>query len=266
MDTTLLASLCKELLLSHNRVSFGPMGSFMAENTPATFTRDAHVLLPPSRRISFKSSETWDDELLENLYATNQNISLEEAKRILQEDFAQIRQTLSKERLVTFPEFGSLRSTKEGLLFFVMDKNVSSNPDGFGLVPLSLSPLETPAQIKCKFPPQPGSTLEDEAVLPDTPAMEPLRDDTTPKAIEASDVPKAPDVINAPHSDQPGVSPSPQPAETPAPKQKGRGWLIALLILSILILLLFLVYVFREPLRPILEWLLYSAQERALLH
>jgi len=125
------------------------MGSFMAEETPATLTHDSHVLMPPGRRISFKETETWNDGLLEEVCG-----SKEELKGLLSD----IAKKLTKEKSVTLEGFGKLRRTREGDIFFVMDKNVPVNPNGFGLVPLSLSPLPVPSKVKCELsqlPPAP---------------------------------------------------------------------------------------------------------------
>ncbi|MDD2330842.1 MAG: hypothetical protein PHW88_08165 [Bacteroidales bacterium] len=154
MDTSLLASHCIELLRTHNRVSLGDMGSFMAEETPATLTRDSHVLMPPGRRISFKESETWNDGLLE------QAIGSKDELRDLVSD---ISKKLAKEKSVNLEGFGKLRKTKEGDVFFVMDKNVPVNPNGFGLVPLSLSPLPVSSKVKCELsesPPAPEVQIQ----------------------------------------------------------------------------------------------------------
>lgn len=142
MDTSLLASHCIELLRTHNRVSLGDMGSFTAEETPATLTRDSHVLMPPGRRISFKESETWNDGLLEQAIGSKDELG---------ELLSEISRKLAKEKSVTLDGFGKLRRTKEGDVFFVMDKNVPVNPNGFGLVPLSLSPLPVSSKVKCEL-------------------------------------------------------------------------------------------------------------------
>ncbi|MFA5768786.1 MAG: hypothetical protein WC871_04510 [Bacteroidales bacterium] len=151
MDTSLLASHCIELLRKHNRVSLGDMGSFMAEETPATLTRDSHVLMPPGRRISFKETETWNDQLLEKAIGS---------KDELNELLSEISKKLSKEKSVTLEGFGKLRRTKEGDIFFVMDKNVPVNPNGFGLVPLSLSPLPIPSKVICELSTPPSQTVD----------------------------------------------------------------------------------------------------------
>jgi len=76
MDTSQLSSHCIELLRTHNRVSLGSMGSFMAEDTPATLTKNGHILLPPGRRIFFRESETWNDGLLEEAYGEKEELGL----------------------------------------------------------------------------------------------------------------------------------------------------------------------------------------------
>lgn len=153
MDTSLLASHCIELLRTHNRVSLGNMGSFMAEDTPATLTHNLHVLLPPGRRISFKESETWNDGLLEKVYGDPD---------ALEALLSEVSKKLVREKSVTLDGFGKLRRTREGDVFFVMDKNVSVNPGGFGLVPLSMSPLSTPSRINCAtLDPQPEEGIEE---------------------------------------------------------------------------------------------------------
>ena len=142
MDTSRLASHCIDLLRSHNRVSLGNMGSFMAEDTPATLTHDSHVLNPPGRRICFRENETWNDGLLEDAYGS---------KEELEDLISDVSRKLAREKSVTLDGFGKLRRTREGDIFFVMDKNVSVNPNGFGLVPLSLSPLPSPSKVKCEL-------------------------------------------------------------------------------------------------------------------
>jgi nucleoid DNA-binding protein len=108
MDTSLLASHCIELLRTHNRVSLGNMGSFMAEDTPATLTHNLHVLLPPGRRISFKESETWNDGLLEKVYGDPD---------ALEALLSEVSKKLVREKSVTLDGFGKLRRTREGDVF-----------------------------------------------------------------------------------------------------------------------------------------------------
>ncbi|NLA15526.1 MAG: hypothetical protein GX877_03195 [Bacteroidales bacterium] len=221
MDTSLLSLHCIELLRTNNRVSLGNMGSFMAEDTPATLTHNAHVLLPPGRRIFFRESETWNDGLLEKAYDNP-----EELKTLLSE----VSRKLTREKSVTLEGFGRLRRTREGDVFFVMDKSVSVNPNEFGLVPLSMSPLSTPSKVKC--------TLSD-----------PLQEDTREEKQETES--KGGTKTTA--------------GEVKTDRKASKGVAVFLTILLLLILCLLLVYVFKDFLRPVLEKILYSAEERLLL-
>lgn len=234
MDTSLLSSRCIELLRSHNRVSLGNMGSFMAEDTPATFTHESHVLMPPGRRISFRESETWNDGLLEKSYDSPEE---------LDELITEISRKLAKEKSVTLDGFGKLRRTREGDIFFVMDKNVSINPNGFGLVPLSLSPLPTPSKLQCDLS-IPANT---QAVI-----------NTIKDRSSVPDDNKAPDV---PVAENPVLE-----RKRKTRKKNTSQWLWGLLtIVLCIILTAFLIYVFRDSLRPILQKILYSPEERLLL-
>lgn len=232
MDTFFLSSRGIELLRSHNRVSLGNMGSFIAEDIPARLTHDSHVLLPPGRRISFRESETWNDGLLEQSYGSSEKLN---------ELLAEISRKLAKEKSVTLDGFGKLRRTREGDIFFVMDKNVSLNPDGFGLVPLSLSPLPTPSKLQCDV-----SRPADTATVTGTEQDRSL----------VSDRDKTPAIPV-----DPGSALKPKALE----KKKSQWPWVLLTILLTIVLIIFLIYLFRDALRPILEMILYSPEERLLL-
>jgi hypothetical protein len=111
-----------------------------------------------------------------------------------------------------------------------MDKSVSVNPNEFGLVPLSMSPLSTPSKVKC--------TLSD-----------PLQEDTREEKQETES--KGGTKTTA--------------GEVKTDRKASKGVAVFLTILLLLILCLLLVYVFKDFLRPVLEKILYSAEERLLL-
>ena len=235
MDTSQLSSHCIELLRTHNRVSLGSMGSFMAEDTPATLTKNGHILLPPGRRIFFRESETWNDGLLEEAYGEK-----EELGALLSD----ISKKLAREKSVTLHSFGKLRKTREGDVFFVMDKNVSVNPNGFGLVPLSLRPLLVPAKVRCDLPKDTSQAEElQEQETPD----QPVQRTTDGPALPVANKKKKKTTVNKPK------------------KKASTGVLVVLTVILVVILCLILIYIFRDSLKPLLEQILYSAEERQLL-
>ena len=242
MDTSLLSSLCIELIRTHNRVSLGSMGSFIAEDTPATLTNNGHVLLPPGRRISFRESETWNDGLLEKAYSSKEDLDAL---------LAEVSKKLTREKSVTLDGFGKLRRTREGDIFFVMDKNVSVNPNGVGLVPLSLRPLLVPSKVRCALS-APGED-PGKAVKPG---------DNSPQECTAA----TPQVLSGPEQDVAQTDEKVEPESMQKPRKKiPAGVLTCLLVILTLLLCLLLIYVFRDSLKPVLEKILYSAEERQLL-
>ena len=79
MDLQTLSRLIKDLITVNDRVSLPGMGGFVTEIAPSVFSDKAMVINPPFRRVLFRTSETWNDQLLENLYADEAEITLEEA-------------------------------------------------------------------------------------------------------------------------------------------------------------------------------------------
>lgn len=284
MDNTHIASLCKELLINHNRVSLGSMGAFVAQELPATLTRDSHILMPPSRRISFRSTETWNDGLLEEAFQDKGGYIKE-----LHESIAAFAKILAKDKSLTLDGFGTLRSTKEGSIFFVIDKDVTLHPNGFGLVPLSLSPLENPSKIKCATSLSAAEADESEQQPQEftqndltTDSQTGLSDGTTPTTISGAEVnpeaePKEENVqgvIASVDQAQRGTTTKDiaqvdggglTEKTTSAKTRNGKWWVWLLSFLLVVMGLIAAVYFLREPLRPILEQLLYSAEERTLL-
>ncbi len=242
MNTSLLSSHCIELLRVHNRVSLGSMGSFIAEDTPATLTNNGHVLMPPGRRISFRESETWNDGLLEKAYSSKEDLDAL---------LAEVSKKLAREKSVTLDGFGKLRRTREGDVFFVVDKNVSVNPNGFGLVPLSLRPLLVPSKVRCAISAQAGD-----------PEKAVQAGDNSPEVCTSA----TPEVPSMPKQAVVQTDEKVQHESIRKPRRKiPNGVMIFLLIILVLVLCLMLVYVFRDSLKPVLEKILYSAEERQLL-
>ena len=72
------------------------------------------------------------------LYAKSNGVAEEDARRILTEFLAEMRDILFARKVIVFPGLGRLRATRENNLFFVADEALDIYPEGFGLEPLSL--------------------------------------------------------------------------------------------------------------------------------
>ena len=226
MDISIISSLCKELLLSHDRVSLGDLGSFMAEVIPASITRDARSIAPPGRRITFKSTETWNDGLLDEAYATYASLSKEDAAAAIRDAFAEYTKRRGKEKKLELPDFGTITFTKDGTSFFSQNKDVELNPNGFGLDSISISPLDTPSKVQCALPGKPLEPItapEEEITLdieiPQEEASETTEEPETPQETETTQEPETPQETETPQApvvpEEPEIAPNIEAPEEP---------------------------------------------------
>lgn len=148
MDLTTLSRLLKELILTHDRVSLPGMGSFMAELAPSVFSDRALVIHPPFRRLLFRTSEAWNDELLENLYAQEMKIDLLDAKGRIQSFLNSFKNELNSKKILIIPDFGTMKATNQNDYFFVAEKELFIYPDAYGLGPINVKILAKPGQIE----------------------------------------------------------------------------------------------------------------------
>ncbi len=137
MDIDLLSKMVYDLILDNDRVALPGVGCFVAEIVPASFSDKGYMINPPYRKLYFRSKPD-DGELLVKLYAKSNGVAEEDARRILTEFLAEMKDILFARKVIVFPGLGRLRATRENNLFFVADEALDIYPEGFGLEPLSL--------------------------------------------------------------------------------------------------------------------------------
>ena len=137
MDIDLLSKMVYDLILDNDRVALPGVGCFVTEIVPASFSDKGYTINPPYRKLYFRSKPD-DGELLVKLYAKSNGVAEEDARRILTEFLAEMRDILFTRKVIVFPGLGRLRATRENNLFFVADEALDIYPEGFGLEPLSL--------------------------------------------------------------------------------------------------------------------------------
>lgn len=141
MDIDLLAKMVKEVIMDHDAVTLPGLGSFVAELVPSSFADKGYTIHPPYRRLYF-SPKQGTDSLLVSLYARSNQISEEDATRILVEFLSEMKEVLKLKKTIVFPSLGRLRATRENHFFFVADEDLDIYPAGFGLGPISLKTHE----------------------------------------------------------------------------------------------------------------------------
>ena len=350
MDINLFSKILRELILEHDRVSLPGMGSFIAEMAPSVFSDRALVIHPPFRRILFRTSEIWNDGLLEERYAKERGVSEDIAKHEISEFIKRLKIDLNTNKSYKIPDFGSMRATEQNDYFFVADKELFNYNEGFGLEPINIRILSKRGEVE-KLSGKPverffkgipndllgvnkGTDIESiieeagseefnpiigdpvEAVEPQIvsaePEVEEIKDDLlaideepvkpviepvkpTPEPVKPLNEPVKPTsepVKPAPEPARPAqpapvpAIPAPEPVKPtqpviqsvkPAPQyippvvnKKGsksfvRKVITTLVIIFLILALVVVIYIFRDQLKPILEWILYSKEERELL-
>jgi len=134
------AELIVELLKTHNRVSLPGLGAFVATPQAAAINSSAKTIAPPSKKIAFSKAETWNDGLLEQLYAERHDLSLEEARDRLRHIIVDIRFELDAAGKLTLPGLGTLRQSQAREIDFGLSKNLNLKSDSYGLGEVKIAP------------------------------------------------------------------------------------------------------------------------------
>lgn len=288
MDLDLLSKILRELVLIHNRVSLPGMGSFIAEKAPSVFSDRAMVIHPPFRRILFRPSEIWNDELLETRYAQEKGYKIEVAKHEIAEFIKRFKVDLNTNKNYRIPDFGTMRATEQSDYFFVADKNLFNYLEAFGLEPVNIKFLPRKGEIEllsgkampnffktdirsiqnstCSFDEEAAIVQEEAAVVTQEQPMqaEPLiplggLDSNMPPMVVPLPVSIGQPILKKP-ADQPQ-----QIKEKSSNSKFIKSVVITLVIFFLIILVIALLVLFKEELKPFWEWLLYNKEERELL-
>jgi cell division septation protein DedD len=232
VDVSLISALLRQLLYTHNRVSLPGVGAFMADLNSASLIKGGRAMLPPSKRITFSATETWNDGLLEEALAKDQEYTPEGARKQVAAFSQKLVEQLTAGRRIEFPELGMMRMTDDREWRFTPFDTTNADPDSFGLLELEMPPV-TPAPVIPVTPPPPP---------PPAPPTTPY---TPPKPPVISYTPPRPPVV-----------------EPPERNRSNTLWWILL----ILLLLLAGVYLLRHPIIRCIERSYYTPEELEYLY
>ncbi|MBO4263068.1 MAG: hypothetical protein J5871_00105 [Bacteroidales bacterium] len=235
MDIDLLSRMVRELILRQDSVGLPGIGTFVAEQAPASFSDRGYTINPPYRRLNFRQGPSEDKSLVALYAASNAGqLTPERAEAILLQYLLELKEVLKVRKTVVFPGLGRLRATRENRFFFVADQDLDIFPEGYGLAPLSLKFHEsTPLAPK----------------LNDGPPAEKL--EKTPQPV--------PDKTTAPEAQE-------QAAPLSPPGKRFRWW-IPLLVLLGLCLVAFAAFLVVARVYPDLtDPLLYTPEELRIIH
>lgn len=225
VNTELLASMVKDLILERDEVFLPGLGSFVAEVVPAYFSDKGFTLNPPYRRLYFRGRASSDDDSLVALYADANGIGTQEAMSVLSDFASELKEKLARERSIVLPGLGRLRMTRENIIFFVADEDLDIYPEGFGLDTVSLkseapSAAPVPVAAPAAASTEPLAAQEPAAPSPEASESE-AREATVPQPETQEPAAPQPEAqgpeTEESASENPAASVSPAPAKSRLP-------------------------------------------------
>ena len=163
-----LGKYIADLLREHNRVSLPGIGAFVGNYKPAVLNEETLELAPPYKEITFSKEETWNDELLENLVSRAEELSIEEAKRVVAKSTEEIVAELQKTGVYTFDGLGQL--VNDGWNFTVqLEEGLNLLTESYGLETISMPTPTIESPKKVATAPTAPSAAQEPAPKPTVP-------------------------------------------------------------------------------------------------
>ena len=131
----------KELLFTNQGVIIPGFGGFVSEYEPAAFDVTENKFLPPSKKIFFKAEYNYPDNLLSEFIGKKEKISVDEAKKQIEDFVKDSALKLDKGIQVDFPGIGVISKSGKAL-FFKQSKESNLLTDSFGLQSVKARPIE----------------------------------------------------------------------------------------------------------------------------
>ena len=173
MDIDLLSKMIGELILDHDELSLPGLGTFVAEEVPASFSDRGYTVNPPYRKLSFYQRPE-NDHLLIDFYASSNGVSFKDASLIIVRFLDEMKTLLKEKKVIVMPGLGRLRATRENNFFFVPDADLDIYPEGFGLRPVSMkNHTESQAELSSAVGKLSGMLFSEPAGEPVTEAVSP---------------------------------------------------------------------------------------------
>lgn len=129
------------LLLSNDCVIVPGFGGFMAHHVDARYEGTDNMFLPPLRTVGFNPQLTMNDSLLVLSYVETYDMSYPEALRRIEDEVAEIRQTLENEGKYEVDNVGILSLNEDGNIEFEPHEAGILTPDFYGLGGFDMMPV-----------------------------------------------------------------------------------------------------------------------------
>jgi hypothetical protein len=133
-----LQNVIKELLAKYNYISLPGLGSFVQSYQSAKLSPDGKEFLPPRQTLTFDTSRSFNDEVLERLLMERQQLIQKDAEEKVKVFVEAVRKGISSKQGVTFLNVGTLKQDEKGSIVFLEADEYTKVSSTFGLNPLSV--------------------------------------------------------------------------------------------------------------------------------
>ncbi|MDO7873608.1 SPOR domain-containing protein [Hymenobacter sp. ASUV-10] len=138
-----LADHIRPLLRDHDCVIIPDFGGLVADVAPARLQAGRQVLSPPTKLVAFNQALTRNDGLLIDAVSQHLDVSLSQARELVRQAVAQLRQELEEAHRTTLPGIGIFRRGTGRGLSFEYTGNDNLLPASYGLPELVARPVLT---------------------------------------------------------------------------------------------------------------------------
>jgi len=140
------------LLYRYDCVTIPGVGAFLGTPAPAELDIENELIYPPTKIISFNAQLQSNDGLLANTVAVEQQISYEEAVRLIHKVVVRWKSILHDGETIELNRIGKLHFNSEKNVVFVPKNDYNHLVDSFGLRPVKARKID---QVKLlKTPPK----------------------------------------------------------------------------------------------------------------
>lgn len=142
-----VASRINELLFEKNSVIVPGFGGFELQLQPANIDHIKSTISPPNKVPSFNKNLTINDGVLVDNIQKQNNCTLEQANKIVEDFVAEMEAKIEKKEIVEFPKVGRIyKDYNKSLQFLPYDTNF--NTDAFGLPTIEIHPFSRSESVK----------------------------------------------------------------------------------------------------------------------
>ena len=149
-----IAESISDLLSQNDFVIVPGLGAFVREMGSANVNVITHQFCQPSAKLSFDAGRREDNDLLASYLSSVNNVSIEEARKLVLIFVNDCFSDLKAGRAVDLPGLGTLSFDSLQEIDFVQDESVNHNPDAFGLCDFEAIPVfqsKTKEEIKTEI-------------------------------------------------------------------------------------------------------------------